>query len=245
MKWIYTLGIVFCVMILVASSVLAQETTPPDSLLFKSAILDAQNPEPDEIYKKLTPIVGNDSLIDTLINDEKHVLVVSWKNTIKDYPPTGLYNTGKWDIWVTVAPQLQEKCISYFKTEADPVMRLRQLLGLQPMTKETFFLELWVRPKDLFRPCPDNETSDQVCGLNLPKNVTPAYRTWFNNTRAVQYTDCADSLYHEAGYPWTQLGYTYDWSPNNQDHVGLSEFVVKRDVKVWVRGKYLTTVYCN
>lgn len=33
-------------------------------------------------------------------------------------------------------------------------------------------------------------------------------------------------------FPWTALGYTYDWGPETDDHVGMSEFVVLGGAKV-------------
>lgn len=213
--------------------------------LFSAAMQEAENPTPDKINYNLLPIVGNPDLIDTLIEGEKYVKMVSWKSNPTYFPDSGKYNTSKYDVWVTAAPLIQDKCIEYYKTQKDPNMRLRQLLGLQPFTVETFFLEVWVKPTDLFRPCPDNGTEDNHCELNLPNKVTDEYRKWFNNLRAVQYNDCTDTTFHEYGYPWTQLGYTYDWSPDNQSHVGLSEFVITRNTDVYVSGKYATKVYCK
>lgn len=213
--------------------------------LYTRAMKEAQNPSPQKIYDQLLPIEGNPNLIDTLINGERYVQMVSWKSHPNYYSKKGIDSTQGYDIWVTAAPIIKDSCRNFFKTQKDPVMRLRQLLGLQPFTKETFFLELWVKPSDLYRPCPDNETTDTACELNLPSDVTDAYRTWFNHTRAVQYNDCTDTEFHEYGYPWTQLGYTYDWSPENPSHIGLSEFVIRRHVNVYVRGKYKTEVYCS
>jgi len=99
-------------------------------------------------------------------------------------------------------------------------------------------LELWVAPKDLFRPCPDTEISDTVCELDFPLDAfhTPdlanlvratagpdygafmTYPNWFANQSRYAYTPGANP------YPWTRLGYTYDWG--NNSHVGLSEFVL-------------------
>ncbi|MCK8479357.1 hypothetical protein [Psychroserpens algicola] len=213
--------------------------------LFTAAMKDAQNPEPHEISNKLINLETNKNLLDTIINGERYIKMVSWKAKPEWFPKHGKYNTKTFDIWVTVAPIIQDSCRNYYKTQKDPNMRLRQLLGLQPLTVETFFLELWVKPADLYRPAPDNETNDSTSGLNLPNNVSPAYRKWFNQTRAFQYRDCNDSLFQQYGYPWTQLGYTYDWSPDNPSHHGLSEFVINQKTIVYVSGKYSNKVYCT
>lgn len=213
--------------------------------LFTKAMLSAQNPTPEKIYSNLLTIKGNNTLIDTLIQGERYVQMVSWKGDPSYFPKSGAYDTTIYDIWVTAAPIIKDSCRSFFKTQKDPYMRLRQLLGLQPFTIETFFLELWVKPDDLYRPCPDNETTDTACELNMPDTVTDAYRKWFNHTRAVQYNDCTDTEFHEFGYPWTQLGYTYDWSPENHSHIGLSEFVIRKNTIVYVKGKHTTKMYCT
>ena len=223
---------------------LIRDEIPYLDSLFTAAMLSAQNPTPDRISNTLTPIEGNPDLIDSIIDGERFVKMVSWSNNPFVYPERGLYNTDKHDIWVTVAPSIKDSCIKYYRTQKDPNMRLRQLLGLQPLSVETFFLEAWVKPADLFRPCPDNNTDDTSCDLNLPETVTEDYRKWFNDLRAVQYNDCNDSIFHQYGYPWTQLGYTYDWSPENKSHVGLSEFIIKRFSDIYIRGKYNNTTYC-
>ncbi|MFT4850714.1 MAG: hypothetical protein ACKVKQ_06230 [Flavobacteriales bacterium] len=213
--------------------------------LFSAAMEEAQNPTPDKIVTNLRRIKGNSTLIDTIIKSERYVKMVSWKSHPLYFPTSGKYNTNDYDVWVTSAPVIRDSCISFYKTRKDPIMRLRQLLGLQPQTDETFFLEVWVKPTNLFRPCPDNGTEDTQCDLNLPNTITSEYRKWFNNLRAIQYKDCTDKLYSELGYPWTQLGYTYDWSPENPSHVGLSEFVITRNTDIYVSGKYTTKTYCT
>ena len=150
---------------------------------------------------------------------------------------------------MTVAPQIQQVCRGYLEegmSEQELVLRLRQLLGLEPGTEEVFFLEVWARPGDLWRPCADNETGDTVCGLSMPANVSDDYRAWFNYTRAVQYVDCGEKYDTEQlGYPWTQLGYTYDWNPDNESHRGLSEFVIKPNADVYVAAEPATAEYCR
>lgn len=213
--------------------------------LFTAAMLDAQNPEPHEISHNLINLKTDKNLIDTLIDGNRYIKMVSWKLNPDWYPKKGKFNNQGRVIWVTAAPIIQDSCRNYYKNLKNPNMRLRQLLGLQPLTVETFFLELWVRPKDMFRPAPDNETDDNTAGLNMPENLTDDYRKWFNDTRAIQYTDCTDSLFHEYGYPWTQLGYTYDWSPSNPSHIGLSEFVIRENTDMYVSGEYPNRVYCS
>lgn len=149
--------------------------------------------------------------------------------------------TYKYDSWVTVVPEIR----NYFGITMPQPLRIAQLLGLPPEyavpgdPKEAkYMLELWVSPQDSFRPCPDTEISDTVCETSFPADtfrildpnnkvrategmeygVFKTYSSWFNNrTRNVYSTGSSP-------YPWTRLGYTYDWGSNN--HTGLSEFVL-------------------
>jgi len=52
---------------------------------------------------------------------------------------------------------------------------------------------------------------------------TANYEEWFNNRNAVIYGTNVPNC--GAPYPWTRLGYTYDWG-NDHSHEGLSEFLL-------------------
>jgi hypothetical protein len=52
------------------------------------------------------------------------------------------------------------------------------------------------------------------------------------------------SSYGAMGYPWTQLGYTYDWGGDG-DEVGLSEFVVRKGSEVVVKDVFTVAEYCG
>jgi hypothetical protein len=144
----------------------------------------------------------------------------------------------QWDSWVTVVPEIK----NFFDGSQPGPLRIAQLLGLPPETategdpgEYKYMLEMWVSPQDLLRPCPDAEIWDSTCEteypvdlLILPDNIRAttgpdygtfmAYPDWFNNQTRYSYT--LDS----SPYPWTRLGYTYNWGSN--DHVGLSEFIL-------------------
>lgn len=149
----------------------------------------------------------------------------------------------RWDSWVTVVPEMKQR----FAGTIPSLLRVVQLLGLPPSyaTKGNprevkYVMELWVSPSDLFRPCPDSEISDTVCEMQFPADpfrildthntirateglaapVFKTYTAWFNNRARNVYTATSSS----DAYPWTRLGYTYDWG--SPLRFGLSEFVV-------------------
>jgi len=199
------------------------------------------SPAPGKVCTDLIPIVPeNTNLIWKNISGENYILVVTWKQNISYYEPyldSTFYNTGKYPLWVTTAPELLQRMKKEKPRDAD--LRLKQLLGLPPNSVYSYFVECWVKPEDLFRPCPDNEITDGQCDLCFSEQTDPTHIAWMNDNRISRYYQCA--LYEK--YPWTQLGYTYDWNPQNRSHVGLSEFVIGNDKKIKINAIYSTQDY--
>ena len=193
----------------------------------------------------------NDALNPT--PDKTHVLVVTLTgktNYLKIDPAVAI--TTDDDIWVTASPQLQDLCQSpdfANPTHGDLNMRLRQILGLTPTARVINFVEFRVKPSDIFRPAPDNEITDTTAGLCLPESTTVDYREWFNTLRSHQYYQCNAPYSQEPtsnnAYPWTQLGYTYDWGNNDFPHQGLSEFVIRKGSEVYINSVVSTEAYCS
>jgi hypothetical protein len=211
-----------------------------ETSLYQQSILNAMSPGPDKVYTNLVAINNqNQNLIRKKINNEEYILVVTWKQDTSYYKPddTGFYNTRGYPIWVTTAPELLQRMKN--ETTEDVDYRLKQLLGLPPTSDYKYFIELWVKPGDLFRPCPDKEITDNRCDLCFPDNQDSIYISWINNLRIQSYYDC--ELYKK--YPWTQLGYTYDWNYQNTSHIGLSEFVIAKNKNVVINKFYSTKDY--
>jgi hypothetical protein len=211
-----------------------------DSLLYQNAVADAIYPMNKKINSSLVAITdANPDLIWDSINNEKYLLVVTWKQDVKFYRDKlgDIYNTGKFPIWVTTSPELKSKF--HTQTVQDTNKRLLQMLGLPPNASYNYFVEFWVKPSDLFRPCPDSEISDCQCNTYFPKGTDSLHIKWINENRISRYYDKV--LYNQ--YPWTQLGYTYDWSPENPTHFGLSEFVIGENKKIIVKAIYTTSEY--
>jgi hypothetical protein len=215
---------------------------PSDNILYQKAIQNAIYPEKTKIDTNLVAITEqNPDIVWKTIKNEKYILVVAWKQNVdfyKKYLDT-LYNTGSYPIWVTTASELKKR----FKNEVvkDTTMRLKQLLGLPPTATYSYFVEFWVKPKDLFRPCPDKEINDKKCETCFTSNSDTKHIKWINDNRISRYYQC--NLYDQ--YPWTQLGYTYDWCPNNKSHIGVSEFVIDINKNIMVNKIYTTSKYIN
>jgi hypothetical protein len=209
--------------------------------LYQQSIFSAMSPGPDKVYENLVAIDHpNENQVWKNIGGVNYILVVAWKKDASFYKTdtiSGFYNTGKYQIWVTTAPELLQR----MKNEKydDVNLRLKQLLGLPPNSVYNYFIEFWVRPEDLFRPCPDSEIADKKCDLCFPENTDSSYISWINDNRIGRYYQCEPY----GNYPWTQLGYTYDWNAKNKTHVGLSEFVIGQDRNIIINGIYSTEDY--
>lgn len=225
--------------------------------LYDQAVSDAKVVEAGEISRNLVGISSPDEknvpavLSWKVISGSQHVLVCTWAgNRIKskNWQVGSTYSLGATDnLWITAVPELK----NFFhdkgfwpSTQADKVLRIEQLLGLPKDSNQAVFIEFWVKPADIFRPSPDSDPSDHEAQLVYPwkntrfqnfdstkkiheyvdagnPNVVYNYKQWYENLNSTTYVG-------NPPYPWTQLGYTYDWADDkyNNDHVGLSEFIV-------------------
>jgi hypothetical protein len=244
---------------------LAQSTTgntseqSPLPQAYLDAVEDAKIAEPREIYRNLTPIVWYNS---DLKWDKSRVLVVAWTRH-----PGYAQNVGNSmllpsDLWVTAAPDLQKFCKTYRPTsETSLEYRLNQVLGLPPDSGTTtrYILELWVEPRSLFRPSKDPNITDSEAELEFPlpnafESISTSYQDWFTQQFKSRYGSPSNASATVVNYPWTQLGYTYDWGnqsdwqkldPKRSPYVGLSEFVIKEWSQVSVYSTQSAKDYCK
>ena len=208
--------------------------------MYGKAVKDAEITSQEEISGNLTAITAsNNNLIwDKPDTDHSRVMVVTWTG---DFYNDKVGKSIKIDrfVWVTVAPELRNFCTNYQTEYPNLTIRLMQLLGLPPDTVKSRFVEILVYPYDLFRPSPDPEITDHEAELSFPEstflNVSDEYKKWFNEQKA--------GLYGQDGYPWTRLGYTYDWG-NPDSEVGLSEFVIENGSIIEIKGSYSLRDYC-
>ncbi|CAN1208665.1 hypothetical protein TUMEXPCC7403_00490 [Tumidithrix helvetica PCC 7403] len=241
----------FTVLIIASSTILAAsgkdsvaQLVPPE------ALRDAAEPLPNEVLDNLTVInESNPNIKWDGQRGKSRVLVATFTRA-------NGHASGKTAsvIWVTVAPELKDFCKKYKDTEATTEelnRRLNQLLGLRPNEGFTHIAEIWVDPQYLRRPTlnPDirryptkSEPLPIQLPLQFPQGVDIAYQKWFTK----QVEDRAKS-----SYPWTGLGYTYDWSPktNLQNHAGLSEFIIfptpETPIPIEVKQILPTEKYCG
>jgi len=226
---------------------------------YERAVDDARVPRPDRVSRALVPIT---SVFDGLVwSESRQVLMVTWSKA-------SYYSPGEMKLsratWFTAAPFLQRFCQASGLQGQALELRLKQRLGLPPDNANDSFVEMWIDPGDFFRPCPDPEVNDRECQVDLTggtvsrdsscpweaslerqvsgKFVTVSrdHLNWMCSNWASTYPPGKP----RQSYPWTALGYTYDWAPSARAHVGESEFVAPQSTAVVVRRVVSTAEYC-
>jgi hypothetical protein len=208
--------------------------------MYNAAVKDAETDEPGEISTDLTAIVPyNEDIVWS--DDGNRVIVVTWTSWDGYDSLVGNSTVLQREVWVTAAPELRNFCKSCCRDNESLILRLEQLQGLPPDNGKTRVVEMWASPSDLFRPSADPEITDHEAELDFPTSsdyitINQSHIDWYNALRNESYGD--------GGYPWTRLGYTYDWG-NPQSEVGLSEFVVRQGATVEIISVSTTAEYCE
>ena len=218
---------------------------------YKLAVMDAKTAEPWEIYRSLVAVnYYGDSLAGqgnlTWVADSAgrmRLLVVSWmsKSSVQYWPVGKTFKTSNSQAhmaWITTSPEMSAFLKkNSFAGQSSLHLRIAQVLGMPPDSQNDCFVEFWVYPKNIFRPTPDPEITDHEADLFFPSTVTQKHRAWFLNEIKSKYDTSTTNA-----FPWTRLGYTYDWA-NPQHPIGLSEFVVDTSSLVTVKAVYTSWQY--
>ncbi|MGI0490396.1 hypothetical protein ACN4EG_01180 [Alkalinema pantanalense CENA528] len=256
------LGLVPCRSLAQASS--PESPVPPIDPRYPSAVQDAARVDPGENVDSLWAITpDNPKLVWNA--DKTRLLVVTWKSQaaydrfIK--PSTHTAASEAFVVWVTAAPQVKEFCQNYLKKHpqasiADLNQRLKQYLGLHPDWQYDLFVEMWVSPTDLFRPCVNPSITDRQCALTF--DTSNASKPTVKNI--ADYPAFYKNLYFQSfrsgpGVPWTGLGYTYDWGNvrdqqkaerrDRKNTIGASEFILVPSASYSLQQAASTQRYCE
>ncbi len=140
------------------------------------AVTDAAIVKAEGKTDQLWPITTDNSHL-VWNEDKTKLVVVLWMNYV-DYNRYVKYFTKtpdyrRFKFWVTAAPQVKNFCKQLTQlSDVDLDLRLKQYLGLPPNFNFDVFIELWVSPESLFRPCIDPEITDNKCEDIIPDNFT-------------------------------------------------------------------------
>lgn len=210
-----------------------------DSLMleqYAAAVKDAADAMSDEIF----PLVVIDS---AYMNDKiawnvdtTKVLMAVFNSTPDSFQDGASIKLEK-ELWAVSERELY----LWYKANNAGVrnwhLRFNQLFGKPKDERLTHFSLVWVKPSDLMRPAyvTDVKSSEMKTlfeddldeGSDSTSSETMIwFKNWFDDQRA--------KSYGPKGYPWTRLGYTYDWGSTSGKY-GLSEFIVLPGAEVEVR----------
>ena len=195
------------------------------------------------IYTNLFPIaIWNKQLQTKTFNDKVHALAVTLSSDptiVSPIPGDQPKNPQDFawvfeGVWVVMWPEPLLWAKKQDQATITPE-RLSQLLGLSAGTAcnkpnavsycEKYAHFLWVPLDKLVRPCKDPEIDDFECRFenyqaSLPIGSNPYWETqvYTHRQESIQQID-----QNTGGYPFTGLGYTYDWATMGP---GLSEYIV-------------------
>ena len=216
-------GVVKAEVLLASSPKEPVVTEKTEEELYKMAVKDAVFAEEDEI-KPLVSLTKDDELVTW--DDKGRVLLCTWHSYPDSYPE-GETVTTKWgSVWVYTDKEMASYA-EELKNAKDPTMRLRQLISISPGKTHSTVTGMWVKPSDVIRPAYQTDATDgrMFTAFEDVEKVDEQFKEWFDQNILNSY------FYGE--YPWTRLGYTYDWADNGKEY-GLTEFLVKQNADVEV-----------
>jgi len=217
--------------------------------MYSNALLDAAITLPDEISTDLLPLLPESpgtewrtftNWVDGTTSQWVKVNTMlyrgdagwTWNSLLIEGNVT---LTQEWsnEIWVTPHPQLYDLCTAYTGTQQR--LRMQKALGLPPRSGDYGVVEFFIDPKYMFRPTPDPSVVDCSTGLapdearpylteNPIQGISEGYAAWYRNNYDYSGYEATNDL--NSSWPWTRLGYTYDYANVPTRPIGLSEYVV-------------------
>ena len=199
---------------------------------YAAAVKSAKDLSSDDIHPLVLIDVGSD--LATLSGDNSQVILVTWHNNPDAFKDgQNITHTDK-VIWAFT----DKEFVKWFRENHEKVdnwdVRLKQVIGMPPETKNNYFTVFWANVNDVFRPAYYPEINSGYMNTAFSNTLEEDdsenamwFKDWFKKTNATIYSQ-------NGGYPWTRLGYTYDWG-NPDSKYGLSEFIVKEGAQIEVK----------
>lgn len=208
---------------------------------YAAAVDDARTALPKEICRTLPAItaIGDDDRLEWVSEEGKQLVLVASVMTAANAKTWHTDRSFCLSVeqdetampWVTLPYDLRRHVASFHCADSlELQMRMLQLLGLPPDYDGNYIVFFYADSEGIFRPTPDREIDDCEASLNFPPDTPQEYRIWFEGYAQFAYKSLTP-------YPWTRLGYTYDWSVDNNSHIGPGEFVVNTGSLVRVKKK--------
>ena len=199
---------------------------------YNAAREKAKNLGPEDIQPLVT--IGEGTDMASMSGDNTQVVLVAWHNDGDRFKDGEITHLKDGEVLWTFT---DKEFLKWFRENHDKVdnwdIRLKQLLGKSPDTDNRYFTVFWVRVTDVFRPAFFPEINTDMMNTAFTNTLEEDtsenamwFKNWFDKTNA--------TAYRKDGFPWTRLGYTYDWG-NPDSKYGLSEFIVKEGAEIEVK----------
>lgn len=191
--------------------------------LFEQAVEDSVFAEESEV-ESLVSLAKDDKMVTW--DDQGRVLLCTWHNYPDSYPE-GETVTIEWGpVWTFTDLEIDSHA-EELKEADDPEMRLKQIIAFAPDSEHSTVTGFWVDPADVCRPAYQSDPTDGTMTIAFAdeENVDETFREWFDENILWSY--------FYGAYPWTRLGYTYDWADNGTEY-GMTEFIVNTGAEVEV-----------
>lgn len=185
---------------------------PSNEELYAAAVEDAKTCKKNEI-SKLVELADSGNLL------------ISWNSFPEEFPVGSTYiPRSDLEIWCISYEELQTWYSRNSKGVTDWTERLEQLIGLPEGFGYTHFTAFIADADDVIRPAYQPDPQKQVTKADLDGSALGEYAAWFEGNTQWSYVDSA--------WPWTRLGYTYDWAQGQER--GLCEFLLLTGSEVGV-----------
>lgn len=223
-KRMLLLALILALALFAVGCTTSQSATLDNDELYQAAVLDAMVAEEDEIMSLVTLTESDDFVT---FNEDGQVLLCTWHRYPDSYPEGEEITLVYGAVWTFT----EQEIIAWYSEHQDEmedtddyVLRLEQLIGLPADSGYTHVTMMWVSLEDVSRPA--YLTDATVDAMQNSYADEMENQEWFDE-------NIISSYFYDYTYPWTRLGYTYDWADNGEDY-GLSEFLVCQDADVTI-----------
>lgn len=236
----------------------------PDCEAYALALTKAKYPSQSKVIKTLHSIYPSSP--NSIFDSEGRVLLVNFGDIHNTSLVPGQKFKSRTRVWYSVFPDLQIACSQH--DGPDKEKRIKQILGLPPNFDSNSITEVFAPISSIFRPCPDPEIYDEQCVVEIPVlnkkqnnhsepwycphygeaihevgepylKVQEAHLTWMCENWRKSYNN--KETYKN--FPWTALGYTYDWGTESGQ--GVSEYLVESNSDLIFHNSYSISEYCS
>lgn len=231
LRWLWALPILALLITASAFWIIDSRQDNPQSL-YKAAVADAVTADAEEI-EPLVELTTDSPM--TTWDEQGRVLMLSWHRHPERYAAGEEITLTNGSVWTFTDKEIA----AWYEENKDGVtdwdLRLEQLIGLPPDAGYTHVSGFLAKPEDVVRPAYVTDTAKQMQNV-FPDGINSDFKVWFEENSAYSY--------EESAYPWTRLGYTYDWADNGTEY-GLTEFLIEQNAPVEVAFTKTTTEFIS